>query len=142
MENDREKKRGPGRPQWIPKNLHEVEQLAAIGLTEAQIAYSLGICNDTLIRKKKEYSEFSEAIKRGQANGIGKVANKLFENAESGNVSAQIFYLKTRAGWKETKNIEVFGSIEKPPVTIANHEISKRISEILQKCQSDADELL
>ena len=42
-----------------------------------------------------------EAINRGAANGIATIANKLFEAANNGNVTAQIFFLKARAGWRD-----------------------------------------
>jgi hypothetical protein len=45
--------------------------------------------------------EIVEAIKRGQASGISQVTNFLFDQAENGNTSAAIFYLKNRAHWKD-----------------------------------------
>lgn len=45
----------------------EAERLAAHGLTKAQIARSLGFSYQTLNEKAKEFSEFSDAIKKGQA---------------------------------------------------------------------------
>lgn len=78
-----------------------MEELASHGLTEAQIAAALGIAPGTLIEKKKEYSDFANAIKAGQARGIAKVANALFQQAMDGNTTAQIFYLKARAKWSD-----------------------------------------
>jgi hypothetical protein len=65
----------------------------------------LGICQDTLIEKKKEYSEFSEAISRGKAKGIQEIANALFEKAKRGNVPAMVFFLKARAKWGESTGL-------------------------------------
>ena len=93
-------KNGRGRKTWIP-NLTKVEELAAQGLTNAQIPHCLGISETTLYDKKNQLTEFSETIKKGKAKGIQKVSNALFEAALSGNVTAMIFYLKVRAGWKE-----------------------------------------
>lgn len=103
-----------GRPNWIPPEPEKVEALAARGLTEEQIAHCLGISQETLIQKKKIYSEFSEAIKRGKAKGIGEIANRLYENAKNGNVVAQIFFLKCRAGWKEVEVREITGKDGRP----------------------------
>lgn len=109
-----------------PAVIRKVERLAARGLTIIQIGISLGWSEDTIHRKKKEDSELSEAIKRGQSKGIETVSNSLFKNAngfnyketheeakadEKGkitkhkkvikkrclpNTTAQIFYLKNR----------------------------------------------
>ena len=89
-----------GRKPWIP-DLAKVEVLASQGLTHAQIAACLEISETTLYEKKKQLTEFSETIKKGRAKGIQKVSNALFEAALSGNVTAMIFFLKTKAGWKE-----------------------------------------
>ena len=57
-------KNGLGRKPWIP-DLERVEELAAQGLTNEQIAACLGICESTLYNKKREFLEFLEAIKKG-----------------------------------------------------------------------------
>jgi DNA-binding XRE family transcriptional regulator len=84
-------KRGP----YKEVDLVQVEAHAARGMTQEQIAAALGISDFTLYARKRESSEFSEAIKRGQAKGIGIITNELFESARSrrpGNVTAQIFF--------------------------------------------------
>lgn len=98
-----------GRPPWIPPDPDKVEALAARGLTQEQIADCLGIHISTLCDKKNEFVEFAEAIKRGQSKGVSLVANALYESAKNGNTTAQIFFLKCRAHWKETHVLE--GSI-------------------------------
>ena len=82
-------------------DLVQVESLAGRGLNEGQVADALGICRDTLIRRKKKYSEFSDALKKGQAKGVAKVANALFEQGMNGQTAAAIFYMKNRAGWTD-----------------------------------------
>ena len=90
----------------IDINLRQVEALAAQGLTQQQIADALGISVSTLDNRKRDNEEFRDAIKRGKAKGIAKVTNKLFEQIQSGNVTATIFFLKTQAGWKEAQVID------------------------------------
>lgn len=90
-------------------DLAHVESLAAQGLTEGQIADALGVTQNTLTNHKKRNLEFLDAIKRGQAKGIGLVTNKLMEQVKSGNTTAIIFYLKCRAGWRETTVQEITG---------------------------------
>lgn len=91
--------------------LKQAEAYASQGLTKKQIARVLGICYDTLNEKQKEFPEFSEAIKRGQAKGIAKISNALFTNASDGNTVAQIFYLKNRAPkqWRDKLDHEHSG---------------------------------
>ena len=89
-----------GRPE-IEIDLKEVERLASIGLNEGQVAAALGICQDTLTRKKRKYVDFADALKAGQAKGVATVANNLFEQSGEGNVSAGIFFMKNRAGWSD-----------------------------------------
>src|SRR5580704_10058092 len=97
---------------WMPKgpnrrtsvaalDLEKIEDLAAKGLTLEQIAAALGIDVRTLYNHRKKFRGVGEAISRGAANGIATIANKLFEAANNGNVTAQIFFLKARAGWRD-----------------------------------------
>ena len=82
-------------------DLEKIEDLAAKGLTLEQIAGALSIDVRTLYNHRKKFREVGEAINRGTASGIATIANKLFEAAKNGNVTAQIFYLKARAGWRD-----------------------------------------
>lgn len=94
----------------------QVQRLASQGLTKSQIARCLGIAESTLYKKQKTDAEFSEAIKRGQAEGIAQVTNDLMLNARRGNVTAQIFYLKNRdpENWRDRKDYDhtVTGEVE------------------------------
>ena len=103
-----------GRPPFeiTEEVLKKVESYASLGMTQQQIADALGIHIATLCEKKNEYAEFNEAIKSGKAKGIAFVANKLRENVANSNVTAQIFYLKSQAGWKETNVTEHAGKVE------------------------------
>jgi hypothetical protein len=96
----RKRNRG-GRPAWTPPDLNIVKGLASVFLNQEQIAQTLGIHPATLYRKKKQLSEFCDAIKRGRAEGIAVIASKMFEGAMAGNTTAQIFLLKVHAGWRD-----------------------------------------
>jgi len=102
-----------GRPaiEITPELCEKAESLAAQGLTMEQIALVLGMGVSTLYEKKAEYTEFLEAIKDGQAKGVAIVTNALFVSAKGGNLGAQCFYLKNRAGWKDRQEIEHSGDI-------------------------------
>ena len=90
----------------IELDLAKVEELAGLGLTREQIALSLGVSYSTLNRRAKESEEIETAMRRGRALANIKVAGELMKAIEKGNVTAIIFYLKTRAGWTEKQKIE------------------------------------
>lgn len=98
-----------GRPKWIPDEeiLKQVETYGSLGMTSEQIAYCLGINPGTLSDKQNEFPAFYEAIKRGKAKGVAMVASELVKNVKNKNVTAQIFYLKCQAKWKETEVLEI-----------------------------------
>ncbi len=99
-----------GRPKFEINEevMQRTERLMAQGLTREQCARALGISVATFYVYQAENSEFSEAIKRGEALGIEEVTNALFENAtlERDN-TAIIFYLKNRAGWVDKQEHKV-----------------------------------
>ena len=74
----------------------KVRELASRGLGPTQIARALGVSWHTIDKNRKRSKEFNEAIENGKAEGLAEVTNSLFESANSGNVTAQIFYLKNR----------------------------------------------
>jgi len=74
--------------------------LATIGTPQTMIAKVLDIHRETLA---KHYAKELE-ISKPQADA--RVALSLYQNALNGNVAAQIFWCKTRLGWKETNVVE------------------------------------
>lgn len=103
----------------IQIDLKKVEEFAARGLTQEQIANALGISERTLYERKKDSADFADAIKRGQSKGIAEVANVLFQKAITGETAAAIFFLKARAGWSEKQELQIEGG-EKP----VKHEVT------------------
>ena len=82
-----------GRPA-ITFNLEELEALARRGLSYEQIAQSLGINFKTLASHRKKNPEIQNTIDKGRAVGVAAVSNALYESAVSGNLGAQVFFLK------------------------------------------------
>ena len=80
-----------------------VRNLAAMGTRFVDIAHKLDITDDTL---RKHYKP---ELEDGRIDANAQIANTLFQNAKSGNMTAAIFWLKTRAGWKETQVTELTG---------------------------------
>ncbi len=93
-------------------DLAQLEHLAKIGLTEEQIAASLGIARSTLERRKKDDETFRTTLKEGKAAGIRAVTNALFKGAvEDEKPASQIFFLKARAGWSDRVEVEHSGAV-------------------------------
>ena len=85
--------------------------MAAFGIPEHNIARVVGIDPKTL---RKHYRD---ELDMGQTKATAKVAESLFRKATTDgpqSVTAAIFWLKTRGGWKETSAVEVGGSGSKP----------------------------
>jgi DNA-binding NarL/FixJ family response regulator len=90
------KKRHPGQehePTEETKN--QVTELLQAGIDQEVVARCLSITAKTL---RKHYREILDT---GKAASLGQVAGYLFKNAKRGNVAAQIFIMKTQAGWSE-----------------------------------------
>lgn len=90
----------------IDIDIDRIEYLAGLGLTEAEICSSLGISEDTLGNRKKESTDFSEAIKRGKAKAAQQVSNALFDKAMQGDTTAIIWYEKTRRGMTDRTAVD------------------------------------
>ena len=106
----KDKKNLGGRPTIVltDEQKREVETLAAV-LTTEQIADYFGISRRVFFDILDRDEEVSALYKKGKARAVGFVAQNLIQKARSGDLGAQIFYLKTRAGWKETQRIEGAG---------------------------------
>ena len=73
----------------------QVETMSAYGIPHDDIARAIGITAPTL----RKY--YREQLDLGRIKATVQVAGFLFNAAKNGNVSACIFWLKTRAGWSE-----------------------------------------
>jgi hypothetical protein len=74
----------------------QVEAMAAYGIPEFDIARVVGVDPKTL---RKHYRD---ELDLGETKANAQVAGYLYNAAKGGNVTAQIFWLKTRAKWRET----------------------------------------
>src|SRR5687768_18048860 len=92
-----------------PELRRQVEGLAGFGIPEADIAGLIGIDPKTL---RKHYRQ---ELDHGHTKANARVAENLYRKATGEGreaVIAAIFWLKTRAGWKETNIHEVNGSMQ------------------------------
>ena len=79
-----------------PALRRQVEAMAAYGIPETDISQVMRVDPKTL---RKHYRE---ELDLGESKANAQVAGFLFSAAKNGNVTAQIFWLKTRARWRET----------------------------------------
>jgi hypothetical protein len=100
-----------------PSLRRQVEALAAYGIPETDIGRVVGIDPKTL---RKHYRE---ELDLGEAKANAQVAGYLFNAAKNGNVTAQIFWLKTRAKWRETPvELKHSGSIARKDLSEVSDE--------------------
>ena len=78
--------------------------MAGFGVRNDDIATYLGITEKTLVKYYKE--ELATGAIRANAT----IAKTLFQKAKDGDTTACIFWLKTRAGWRETQKVELTGA--------------------------------
>ena len=105
-----------GRPphEPTPMSRRNVEALAGYGVPEADIAGVVGVDPKTL---RKHYRQ---ELRYGHVKANAKVAENLFRKATGDgreSVIAAIFWMKTRAQWKETSVTELAA----PPPKITIH---------------------
>ncbi len=100
----------------------QVQAMAELGLPLEHIAIIVGMSKMSL----EAYC--SDEIAAGRANGHQKVASKLFDMAVDGEHPAMTtFYLKAKAGWKETTSVE-FPDANGVPQKVAGDQFNLNLS--------------
>src|SRR5215212_2101138 len=112
-----------------PAQRRQVEAMAAYGIPETDISRVVGIDAKTL---RKHYRD---ELDMGETKANAQVAGFLFNSARTGNVTAQIFWLKTRARWRETPTeLRHSGSIARRDVSeMTDYELMDRIFELQEQ---------
>ena len=107
-------KTGKGRPPHLPTadTRIKVYTLSTVGTRHEDIASVLNISHDTLVKYYKE------ELDKGRIEANASVAETLFKQAKEGNTTAMIFWLKSRAKWKETSQHEISGNPYGTPVEV------------------------
>ncbi|GAD20948.1 hypothetical protein [Acidovorax sp. MR-S7] len=97
------KKRGPGRPEVKRSEdlARRIKSYAAVGVPASDIAKTCSM-SETTLRKL-----YSEELETAAIDATAQVAGKLFQQCMDGNVTAQIFWMKTRGRWSEKSEVEV-----------------------------------
>ena len=102
----RETESSGGRPKikLTARDINQIEQFSAIGLTQKEIASMLEISNRTY-QKWVQDPQVIASISRGRAKGLTAVGKALHDKAIGGDTQAIMWYEKTRG--KRTDKIEV-----------------------------------
>lgn len=99
--------------EWLEQDkLTLLEGWARNGLTDEQIAHNMGIVTSTFYEWKKKYPKFSEVLKKNKEVVDLEVENALLKSALSGNITAQIFWLKNRKAKEWREKVEVTNNTE------------------------------
>jgi len=111
---DNESKDKGGRPPHLPTSdtRNKVFMLSSVGTRHEDIATVLSISADTLTKYYKE------ELDKGRIEANASVAETLFKQAKEGNTTAMIFWLKSRAKWKESTQHEISGNPDGMPVEV------------------------
>lgn len=80
----RSHKKSPGRPP-IEIDLLQLERLASIQCTDAEIAAVLGVSTDTLARRKTADTNFVNALESGKAKGRATLRRLQWQRATNGS---------------------------------------------------------
>ena len=107
-----------------------VETLAAYGTPEEELAATIG---EHGIDPKTLRKYFRHELNVGATKANSAVAQTLYKMATSGTYpAATMFWLKCRAGWKETNILQHSGP-NGGPIKITNDELNKTITDELAR---------
>jgi len=107
-----------------------VEAMAAYGIPEEEIARAIG---EHGIDPKTLRKYFRHQLNVGATKANSAVAQTAYQMATSGKCpAATMFWLKCRAGWKETNILQHSGP-NGGPIQISNDELNKTITDELAR---------
>lgn|SRR5574344_1006656 len=119
----------------IKIDIEKIKALAGRGLTKEQIALSLGFSSRTFLRRQQENKEIEQAYREGKAQGVGIIANALFEKAKKGDNTAMIFFLKCN-GWRENSETTININQSKDIKELSDEELFEIVESSKEKKQS------
>lgn len=104
-----------GRPtDYDPAYCEVADTFLADGYSLAALAGHIGVARSTIYKWVDEHSEFSDAVKTGQAKAAlwWEKVNRNFAMTGEGNATAIVFGLKNRASdeWRDMKQTELTGA--------------------------------
>lgn len=124
-----------GRPEYEPTEAdrNTVRSMAACGMSQESIARCLGTDGiDPKTLRVHFRNELDTAMDKANAR-VGQVA---FQKAIEGEAWAVCFWLKTRAGWKETQVTEHAGKID----VNGTEQLTSRIASLASKLRGGSSD--
>ena len=120
------------------KERDQVRTMAGLAMTEDKIALVMGVAPKTL----RKY--YRQELDTAHAHLTVNVGRSLYKNAvENNNVSAQIFWMKCRGGWREqdpqTVKVEHSGAIGMYDLKKVSDADLKRLKQILRSARRNPD---
>ena len=141
--------RGRKKIHFSESQLLEAERLSGLGFSEESLCKAVFGCSvSTLQRRKKEFANIEQYIRRGKIKSITEVSSALFDSATGRNgrdpsVSAQIFFLKNKgkeAGnpWADVQQVENNINLS-DIISSANARIIEHKGEALPSAREEID---
>ena len=125
------------RPQFQPtdKDRALVEQLAAFGIPVTSMTLFVKDKAGKSISEKTLRKHFAKELDQGELKANVKVAQTLFKKAISGDTTSMIFWLKTRARWKESpQRVELTGKdggpVEQKTTVVDEQQIKAAVTKL------------
>ena len=115
----------------------KVRYLAGLGGRQDDIAKFIGCAPKTL------RTRFRDELDRGVAEANATISGSLFAAAKAGNVTAQIFWLKTRAHWRERLTADDpipnadAGSNSEVVLVLPDNSRDPELTQVLQSAQEE-----
>ena len=125
------------RPQFQPTDEDRalVEQLAAFGIPVESMTLFVKDKAGKSISEKTLRKHFAKELDQGEMKANFKVAQTLFKKAISGDTTSMIFWLKTRARWKESpQRVELTGKdggpVEQKTTVVDEQQIKAAVTKL------------
>lgn len=125
------------RPQFQPTDEDRalVEQLAAFGIPVTSMTLFVKDKAGKSISEKTLRKHFAKELAQGELKANMKVAQTLFKKAISGDTTSMIFWLKTRARWKESpQQVELTGKdggpVEQKTTVVDEKQIKAAVAKL------------
>lgn len=128
------------RPQFQPTDEDRalVEQLAAFGIPVTSMTLFVKDKAGKSISERTLRKHFAKELDLGEMKANVKVAQTLFKKAISGDTTSMIFWLKTRARWKESpQQVELTGKDGGPVEQKTTVVDEKQIKAAVAKLEDD-----
>jgi len=127
-------KPGPAGHKPTDQQRSMVEAMAGYGVPREAIAAVVGIHYNTLAK------QYSKQLEVGRGKALAKVAQNLYQIATGtgrDSVTAAIFYLKCRAGWKPPAEVAVYTTVNNEGQGALTPHEKKAVKDYVKSIQAE-----